>query len=240
MDNLEGLLFDFENFASRIKRALHTHPPGVEAQKKMAPFGRSLRPEPGTRTHQAAVMAPFFPTSEGIALLFTLRPMSLAYHPGEVSFPGGRFEEGDQSLVRTALREAEEELGIQSEHVRILGALSSLYVSPGCNCVFPFVGWLPTLPPLRPSQNEVKKVLSIPVATLLDPQSLGVHVGRYQGSRFEAPCYVVDGHHIWGATAMMVSELLSIVASLPNSTKPQRAQSRSEIGSDGPPWQRAE
>lgn len=205
-----------ETFPECLQQALASPLPGVVAQRRMAPLlhvrPRAMRPAPEVTPRQSAVLALFHPTDAGPALLFTLRPTELAHHGGQISFPGGGREPQDADLAQTALRETEEELGIPPHDVALLGRLTSLYIQPSRNMVHPFVGWCAHLPPLHPDVSEVEKVLDVPLRTLLAPESRGSYRWHFRGERRTAPSYKIDGaYHIWGATAMMLCELLTVV-----------------------------
>ncbi len=190
--------------------------PGAAAQRRMAPSNRALTPEPGVTPRQSAILMPLYPSGEGreieVEVLFTLRAQALNHHSSEISFPGGGAEYGDDTLRQTALREVEEELGIPPDAIRILGELTPLYIPPSRNLVHPFVGWMPALPPLDPDPVEVAEVLRASLAHLLDPQNSGAYVWRHNGRMRSAPCYQIDHREpVWGATAMMLSELLALI-----------------------------
>ena len=211
VEKYNDLLNHPENLIRELKSALRVPLPGEAAQKKMAPPLRDLRPEPGVMPRRSAVLALLYGSPLGISLLFTLRPRTLAQHGGQISFPGGMAEEQDATLVQTALREVEEEVGLPAKLVQVLGCITSLYISPSQTMVYPFVGWIPQLPSLHPSPVEVEKVLEVPLTTLLDPKTRQFYKWQRNGQTLTAPCYQVNGSCIWGATAMMVSELLDII-----------------------------
>jgi 8-oxo-dGTP pyrophosphatase MutT (NUDIX family) len=186
---------------------------------------RRARPTPKDNPRQSAVLALFTPTQHSIALLFTLRPTTLKHHGGQISFPGGGVEPQDSSYAETALRETQEELGIPPHHIEVLGEMTHLFIAPSQNLVHPFVGWMPTLPPLAPDPVEVAEVLTVPLSLLLDPATIDVHPWRRNGQRLTAPCYRVpttwgkewERTCIWGATAMILSEILDLIQTLDTS-----------------------
>jgi 8-oxo-dGTP pyrophosphatase MutT (NUDIX family) len=198
----------------------------------MAPLQHEQPLSPPDAVRQSAVLALLHRRADrasildALSLVFTLRPNSLRHHAGQISFPGGGAEPDDDALVTTALRETSEELGIRTDTVRILGELTALYIAPSRNLVHPFVGWLPQLPPLNPDPVEVSEILDMPLRYLLDPANLGHHTWHRETETLRAPCYAIpagvveqlDQHHpeihIWGATAMILSELLAIVRPL--------------------------
>lgn len=209
---MNSVLDQPEAFVRLLEVALKQSPlPGVAAQRKMSSANRIWTPDVGEKPRQSAVLALLHPSPEGVALLFTLRPSRLAHHGGQVSFPGGGKEDGDATLAQTALRETQEELGLNAAEVRILGQITSLYIASSRNMVHPFVGWMPRLPSLHPDAQEVAEVLTVTLRTLLDPATVGTCVREANGQTQTFPSYHIAPHHIWGATAMMTSELLEIV-----------------------------
>lgn len=211
----DNVLDQPERFVQRLVAWLVKGPlPGVEAQRKMSSAERRWTPEaeelPTLR--QSAVLALLHPSPAGLAVLYTLRPSRLAHHGGQVSFPGGGKEAVDPSLAHTALRETAEELGITTADVHVLGPLTTLFIESSRNLVHPFVGWIPTLPPLNPDVREVAEVLSVTLQTLWDPATVMACVREVSGQSRTFPSFYIPPHYIWGATAMMTSELLAIAA----------------------------
>ena len=193
-----------------LQQALRESLPGAAAQMKMAPAMRQTLPGPGDRPRSSAVLSLLHTTPHGLALVFTLRPTSLRHHGGQISFPGGGVEPSDLTYADTALRETEEELGISTHCIKILGEMTPLFIAPSQNIVHPFVGWLPVLPPMHPDPVEVDSVLQVSLNALLDPRSLDTYYWPRNGAMLSAPCYRVGETRIWGATAMMLNELLEV------------------------------
>jgi 8-oxo-dGTP pyrophosphatase MutT (NUDIX family) len=205
-------------FIRRLKEALARPLPGVAAQNDMAPLLRQPGPQPTDHPRQSAVLELLHLSPAGMSLIFTARPEHLKHHGGQISFPGGGAEEVDATYMDTALREAEEELGIETQRVVILGKLTPLFIAPSHNLVHPYVGWLPHLPPLHPDPVEVDSVLTVPLTQLLDPDTIGTYAWRRNGQGLTAPAYCVGQAAIWGATAMMLSELLVVIRRLLSDT----------------------
>lgn len=207
--------FNRDRFVCELRSALQRELPGPAAQQKMAAPQRPVTPLSLAPPRRSAVLALLHPAADGIALFFTERTNSLRHHAGQISFPGGGAETQDRTLKDTALRETEEELGFPTGAVDILGMLTPLFIAPSHNIVHPFVGWLPAHPPLHPDPAEVSAVLTVPVDTLLDPATLSSCEWWLDGRQLTAPCFLVEKATIWGATAMMLSELLEVIQSLP-------------------------
>jgi 8-oxo-dGTP pyrophosphatase MutT (NUDIX family) len=164
---------------------------------------RSVTPGEGQR--RAGVLVPLFVREAALWILFTRRADSVEHHRGQISFPGGMQEPGDQTLWHTALRESEEELGIRPEDAVALGRLSPLVTSTNFY-VEPFVAAIPQPYVFRPAEAEIAEVLEIPVADLMDPAILEK---RKMPGREEPILFYHHGESVvWGATARMTAELL--------------------------------
>jgi 8-oxo-dGTP pyrophosphatase MutT (NUDIX family) len=163
----------------------------------------SVEPSAGTRI--AAVLLPLVAGVDP-ELVFTRRTDDLPRHPGEISFPGGMQEPGDDGARATALREAEEELGIAPASVEILGALEPVHTVVSAILIVPFVGMLSGAAAFRPDEGEIAEVLAYPISRLADEETvvewpIGDHT--YRGFAYE-----MDGNTIWGATAFILHDFL--------------------------------
>ena len=135
----------------------------------------------------------------------------MAEHAGQISFPGGMLEPGETSAA-AGLRELSEELGVEVENAHILGQLSILHLYSTNFAITPWVAWLPARPEMRPNPTEVAAVLEVPLAHLRDEANAGLHLLQRGGLRFYAPHIPWQGHQIWGATALILSELMAVIA----------------------------
>ena len=176
----------------------------------------------GRACREAGVLALLLPHADGPVLILTVRHDELPDHGGQISFPGGQ-REGDETLTDTALREAHEEVGLDRSAVRLLGALTPLYIPPSNYCVHPVVGAAAHDLPLHPTDREVDTILRAPLDRLLSPDARVVEPWTLHGQEVEVPYYDVDGHTVWGATAMMLAELLTIL-SPPTENAPSSTQ----------------
>ena len=169
-----------------------------------------INPAPGARA--AAVLAPLYARAGRPHLLFTVRSLDLASHKGEISFPGGSREPEDPSLVWTALRETQEELGIEPARVEVLGALPALFAAVSNFHITPFVGWLGAGPPaLAPSPAEVAEVIDAPLDALADPSIYHSEVWQRYGTAHTIHFYDFGAYRIWGATGRMLRTLLDLL-----------------------------
>jgi 8-oxo-dGTP pyrophosphatase MutT (NUDIX family) len=164
-------------------------------------------PAPGDRL--AAVLALLVETPEP-ALVFGRRSDELPRHAGQIAFPGGIADETDHDLAATALREAEEEIGLDPALPDVLGALPPVHTTVSGILVVPFVGMVETLPSLTLGDGEFDEVLAFPVRRLLEAEALG-EWERADGRRWKGWTYELDGTTIWGATGHMLHELLMIL-----------------------------
>lgn len=186
--------------------------PGEKVQLLMAPTFRGHL-SPGGKPTEAAVLALFYPSDGRMHLVFIKRNEYDGPHSAQVSFPGGAREAGDLSLEETALRETHEELGIR-EQIEVLGALTPLHIPVSNFMVYPFVGWMEEGPDFHPDTSEVQYVIEAALRDLLDPSSRATETIYHHEQYIEAPFYRVGEEKIWGATAMILSELLFLTTSL--------------------------
>ena len=198
-----------KGFTSRLYQLLTGDLPGMLAHQVMAPVTRPLKAFDLTDypdAKVAAVMILLYPKQDNIFLALIKRPDYSGVHSGQVSFPGGKSEDSDVDYQFTALRETEEEIGVKASLIQVIGQLSNVYIPPSNFFVFPFVGYLEHSPQFLPDANEVEYMIEFPVHTLLDPTIKStVKINRPEAT-FEAPCYLINGHTVWGATAIILSE----------------------------------
>jgi 8-oxo-dGTP pyrophosphatase MutT (NUDIX family) len=172
-------------------------------------FGRHFGPERHD-ARQAAVIALLYRREGEWLLPLIVRPPQLLHHAGQVSLPGGLIERGEDAR-HAALRELHEELGIVPARVYLLGELSPLYVFSSNHRVAPVVGYLAGEPRFQVNALEVARVLEVPIDFLMQKDSLTVMERPEGGSRAKAPAYLWDGEAIWGATCMIVAELMAVL-----------------------------
>ena len=186
---------------TELSRALQQHP------------GRQLN-LPGLELRDSAVLAPFILRAGEPRLLFTLRPAHLRRHAGQVSFPGGARDPEDPTTLHTALRELREELDVPEESVEVLGMLDEIPTTSEFRVV-PYVGLLDPSVELHPDAGEIAELLEIAVSDLVVPGLRRTEKRFYRGAERDVYFYDVGRHTIWGATARILSTLLSVISELP-------------------------
>ena len=202
-----------ENFIPKLKTRLEAPLPGLDAQMTMSPpiRGRDIVVPEDAR--KSAVLFPLYPNDGRLFLSFMRRVEDGRVHGGQVSLPGGRHEPEDPDFTFTALRETEEEMGIPTSEIEVLGALSPIYIPPSNFLVYPSVGFIPQRPDFNPNPEEVAGVIEVEVGELLQDDIIDRHkVDVFGGMVIEAPGYTVNGNAlIWGGTAMMIAEFVAVI-----------------------------
>ena len=207
---------DFTTFIEKLKIRLQKPLPGLEAHRVMASETRLKlkQPVPNERTRESAVLILFYPSDNQIFIPLILRPQYDGVHGGQMAFPGGRAEKEDENLERTALREAQEEIGVRVSDIQILGKLTKLYIPPSNFHVQPVIGFMSRKPEFYPDPKEVDKVIEISIEEMKNPAIIGRKVLNVRGIEIDTPFYDILDTTVWGATAMMISELLMVIESL--------------------------
>jgi len=196
-----------------LSRELQKPLPGPSGQNRMAPSDRTrLRfpSEPGENSSTAAVLLLLYPRHGKIHTVFIQRPSYPGIHGGQISLPGGKSEPVDLSPEDTALRETSEEIGITPSSVLLLGRLSPLYIPVSDTMVQPVVGTVTKPPAFRPDPTEVEFVIETALEELIGPQSVHHKTEIWDGHKLDIPYYDLMGYHVWGATAMILSEFTEL------------------------------
>jgi 8-oxo-dGTP pyrophosphatase MutT (NUDIX family) len=196
-----------------LEQRLRGPKPGLVSQLKMVPDHRlSDRTylEVGDSCHKAGVLVLLYPWNGRIHVVLTRRTSNVAHHQAQISFPGGH-KDSHETVLETALREAEEEINVAPSSIRVLGELTPLYIRPSNYCIYPSVAAAESRPDFRPSPHEVAEVLEVPLDHFLDTQNVQREVWRLHDLDVRVPFYSFQGHKIWGATAMVMAELLDLI-----------------------------
>lgn len=192
-----------------IRRALAQPRPGRPAQIRMSP-----RPRPGDvfplppeiQPKEAGVLILLYPHENHLHFFLTRRTETVETHKGQISLPGGSQENGE-SLRETAVRETSEELGIPVDCIQVIGeALTPVYIPVSGFRATPFVAFTPTRPNLSASAHEVVEVIETPLETLIDDAAIVEEEWDIRGFKIRVPFFSINGHKVWGATAMILGE----------------------------------
>ena len=201
----------------RLRAGLSGVLPGFEAQARMAP-----RPRPGwydgtipDDVRQGAALVLLYPAEEPLHVVLTVRRRDLPQHGGQVSLPGGAREPGE-SVVDAALREANEEVGIDPAGIEVLGRLTPLHIPASGFVLHAVVAHGKERPELHPADGEVERILEIPLTNLLDSSRLRVERRDLGGRERDIPFFDLEGEKVWGATAMILAELLWLLGAAPD------------------------
>ncbi|MEN6296297.1 MAG: CoA pyrophosphatase [Chloroherpetonaceae bacterium] len=209
--------FSYE-FIEKLKEKLNGELPGRAAHLEMNPlhFNPNFpKLSPDETSHQTAVLVLLFPNSKNkLCVLLTLRSDTLKNHSGEISFPGGHLE-GNEDFAQAALRETFEEVGIPSEKLNIIGKLSPFYALPSDSFIQPIVGYTEHEEILLLNPDEVQEAIIVPIEDLLNPDNLDKKVIERGQQTIQIPYWKVHPNRpLWGATAMIMNELLAIIRNL--------------------------
>ena len=192
-----------------IKQRLTLPLPGKYMQMQMAP---TFRPDINNQqtSVKAGVMILLYPNPTELYVVLMKRPEYPGTHSGQISFPGGKFEANDENLIKTALRETEEEIGVLSSNVMVLGQLTPLYIPASEFEVYPTVGFIDK-PQFIIDPQEVEYVIEAEANFLLRPDKKGSNGFQITNTQGDIPYFNINGNHVWGATAMILNEFLEIV-----------------------------
>jgi 8-oxo-dGTP pyrophosphatase MutT (NUDIX family) len=201
----------FDAILRHLESSLAQPLPGAAAQARLAPLPRRQWPQGFdlAQVRPAAGLLLVFPVDRRAHIVLTVRAEALR-HGGQVSLPGGVIEPGE-TFAQAALREAHEEVGLPLHGVRVLGALTPLDIPVSGFRLHPVVAARATRPSLVPADGEVAKILEVPVEALLDPASLASTERQRMGVAMRVPAFHVAGAEIWGATAMVIAEFLTLL-----------------------------
>ena len=158
---------------------------------------------------EAAVLIPIVERNNGLKVILTKRSNNLKQHPGQVSFPGGKSEKTDKSLVATALRETKEEIGINNKNVEILGQLSKHVTITGFK-ITPFIGKIRTGFSTKIQTSEVSEIFEVPLSYLSNPKNFRVESVKWKGKKRFFYSIPYGPYYIWGATARILKNLADL------------------------------
>jgi 8-oxo-dGTP pyrophosphatase MutT (NUDIX family) len=206
---------DFDQFLSVISRLDRSDTGGFDSHLKMIPKERII---PGLdeirnrNPRKAAVLALFYPDKNNETLfLLILRADYDGTHAAQIGFPGGKFETNDQSLKRTALRETFEEVGVRMEHVKVKKRLTDTFIPPSNFIVRPYLGVIEFTPEFS-MNHEVQEIIEVKLADLLNETFVSSkNLTTSYMQNIDVPCFELNNRTVWGATAMMLSEIKDLI-----------------------------
>jgi 8-oxo-dGTP pyrophosphatase MutT (NUDIX family) len=200
-----------------LKHKLSQPLPGIESQLKMAPKHRAVELEAirssAQQAKKSAVLILLFPDNGKLKTVLIKRSEYEGVHSGQISFPGGKHEDSDGSFEVTALREMHEEVGVSPDTIQLVGQLSDLFIPPSNFLVKVFVGYTHKKHQFIPDPKEVQSVIEIGIDEFSDEKSVAEmdFFAKALNSELKAPCYNVNNVVVWGATAMILSELIDVL-----------------------------
>jgi len=208
---IKGVL---DAFAAALRLRLTAPLPGLDAQLRMAPKPRpAWDPQAGPPLRPAAGLVLLYPREDRWWLPLTLRASTLPHHTSQVSLPGGRLDPGE-SIEEAALREAFEEVGLPAAEVEVLGRLTPLPIPVSGHLLHPVVGVTGRRPTFSLAADEVERLIEAPLHHLWHPNTVKWERRERQsppGGVLDVPYFDVDGARVWGATAMVLAELLAVL-----------------------------
>ncbi len=194
--------------SSHLRKCYHI--PVIE-RLKLALSRRQKSSIVDARRIPSAVLLPLFCKDGEYHILFTIRTSTVRYHKGQISFPGGAYEKEDGTLLRTALRECAEEIGLAPEVVAVLGELDDMLTAGSGYIISPFVAEIPWPYPFRVDPKEVGEIFTVPLAALLAGDGVSQETEVIGGQLVVSHSYQYRGKVIWGATARILNQFLGIV-----------------------------
>ena len=207
----------FDQLIAKISDNIDKQLPGFSAHKKLQPYlasAKSINIPANPFAKKSAVMVLLFPKDEKINVIYIERPANTGVHSKQISFPGGGREKNDKNYIQTAIRETYEEIGIESSKIHIVGKLSKLYVAASNYLIQPIVGYINEQPQYITSRAEVENIIEMPLDFLITSEIKEKPIRSSLGVTLQAPYYDIHGKTLWGATAMITSELVDLSAGI--------------------------
>jgi 8-oxo-dGTP pyrophosphatase MutT (NUDIX family) len=208
---------DFKNmdsFTTRLRNEIEKGLPGTEIQWEMASSDRLVRnfPRiPGNDAREAGVLILLYPDNGSVHTVLMQRHDYKGVHGGQISLPGGKKEQSDENIIQTAIREANEETGVNPSLISVIGTLTPLFIPVSNMIVTPVAGWINEKPAFNHQIEEVVFLIDVDLKKFLDPSIVKTKPFNIRGEFLNIKYFDYDGNIIWGATAMILHELLTIL-----------------------------
>jgi 8-oxo-dGTP pyrophosphatase MutT (NUDIX family) len=208
---------DFRDFEKRIVKVTKMELPGETVQFKMAPMERLQELKRVARNQNSAkragVLSLFYPSEDfETRLILILRKTYHGVHSAQVGFPGGKLEPEDQNIQDAALRETEEEVGVPRSAISVLKQLTEIYIPPSNFFVQPFLGITSQSPKFVPEEKEVEALIEVTLRDFMDDLNITTQtLSTSYAESIEVPAFQLNGHIVWGATAMMLNEVRELL-----------------------------
>jgi len=199
---------DARELAKRIEKLISKGLPGEKAHAKMLPEGRMATFSYSDK--ESAVLLLLYLKSNSWFIVLMKRKEYDGHHSGQISFPGGKKNPLDKSLLKTALRETREETGVDASGSLIAGALSPVHIPVSGFVIHPFIAILDYLPVFLPDMNEVEYLIEVPLRILIEPTVFKIKKMELRNTELNVPYFDVQNEVIWGATAMILNEFLDL------------------------------
>ena len=206
---------DFQRFITQLKITINNDLPGEESHQKMRViYDQSIElPFSKINSTQAAVLILLYLEDNEIYFFLTKRTDELKHHKGQISLPGGT-QEGNEKLIDTALRETQEEIGINKTSISIIGTITPLFVPVTGFMIYPFIGYsLNKLNP-KPDPVEVATIFSVNISDLLNKENRTTEQRNIRGYDVQVPYFKLNDYQVWGATSMILSEFRDLIKSI--------------------------
>lgn len=206
---------DFQHFITQLKITINNDLPGKESHQKMRViYDQSIElPFSKINSTQAAVLILLYLADNEIYFFLTKRTDELKHHKGQISLPGGK-QEGNEKLIDTALRETQEEIGINKTSISIIGTITPLFVPVTGFMIYPFIGYSHNKLEPKPDPVEVATIFSVNISDLLNKENRTTEQRNIRGYDVQVPYFKLNDYQVWGATSMILSEFRDLIKSI--------------------------
>ena len=208
-------MMDFQHFITQLEITITNYLPGEESQQKMrVNYDQSIElPFSKNNSTASAVLILLYLEDNEIHFFLTKRSNELEHHKGQISLPGGTQEENEE-LTHTALRETQEEIGINKTSISIIGSMTPLFVPVTGFMIHPFIGYSSNKLEPTPDPSEVEAIFSVNISDLLNETNQTIEKRNIRGYDIEVPYFKLNNYEVWGATSMILSEFRDLIKSI--------------------------